>query len=223
MSATDATMRTAAQMRTSSGRLGRYILLVLIGLLLGINIYILNARTITGNQLPMPFGLGLASVQSGSMEPVLYKGDLLLVKERQDYAEGDIVVYQSEGLLVVHRIIDIDGRAVTTQGDANNIPDESFDIDCIKGEVVLRMPAAGYVIDFLKTPVGVIVLILLAALFLEISSMRDKKRRQQDAKAVRIRQLQEEIERLRAQQNMDEAKPPEQPLGCRNDNDDYKQ
>lgn len=210
-------------MRTSSGRLGRYILLVLIGLLLGINIYILNARTITGNQLPMPFGLGLASVQSGSMEPVLYKGDLLLVKERQDYAEGDIVVYQSEGLLVVHRIIDIDGRAVTTQGDANNIPDESFDIDCIKGEVVLRMPAAGYVIDFLKTPVGVIVLILLAALFLEISSMRDKKRRQQDAKAVRIRQLQEEIERLRAQQNMDEAKPPEQPLGCRNDNDDYKQ
>ena len=210
-------------MRTSSGRLGRYILLVLIGLLLGINIYILNARTITGNQLPMPFGLGLASVQSGSMEPVLYKGDLLLVKERQDYAEGDIVVYQSEGLLVVHRIIDIDGRAVTTQGDANNIPDESFDIDCIKGEVVLRMPAAGYVIDFLKTPAGVIVLILLAALFLEISSMRDKKRRQQDAKAVRIRQLQEEIERLRAQQNMDEAKPPEQPLGCRNDNDDYKQ
>ena len=210
-------------MRTSSGRLGRYILLVLIGLLLGINIYILNARTITGNQLPMPFGLGLASVQSGSMEPVLYKGDLLLVKERQDYAEGDIVVYQSEGLLVVHRIIDIDGRAVTTQGDANNIPDESFDIDCIKGEVVLRMPGAGYVIDFLKTPVGVIVLILLAALFLEISSMRDKKRRQQDAKAVRIRQLHEEIERLRAQQNMDEAKPPEQPLGCRNDNDDYKQ
>lgn len=210
-------------MRTSSGRLGRYILLVLIGLLLGINIYILNARTITGNQLPMPFGLGLASVQSGSMEPVLYKGDLLLVKERQDYAEGDIVVYQSEGLLVVHRIIDIDGRAVTTQGDANNIPDESFDIDCIKGEVVLRMPAAGYVIDFLKTPAGVIVLILLAALFLEISSMRDKKRRQQDAKAVRIRQLQEEIERLRAQQNMDEAKPPEQPLGRRNDNDDYKQ
>ncbi len=210
-------------MRTSSGRLGRYILLVLIGLLLGINIYILNARTITGNQLPMPFGLGLASVQSGSMEPVLYKGDLLLVKERQDYAEGDIVVYQSEGLLVVHRIIDIDGRAVTTQGDANNIPDESFDIDCIKGEVVLRMPAAGYVIDFLKTPTGVIVLILLAALFLEISSMRDKKRRQQDAKAVRIRQLQEEIERLRAQQNMDEAKPPEQPLGRRNDNDDYKQ
>lgn len=210
-------------MRTSSGRLGRYILLVLIGLLLGINIYILNARTITGNQLPMPFGLGLASVQSGSMEPVLYKGDLLLVKERQDYAEGDIVVYQSEGLLVVHRIIDIDGRSVTTQGDANNIPDESFDMDCIKGEVVLRMPAAGYVIDFLKTPAGVIVLILLAALFLEISSMRDKKRRQQDAKAVRIRQLQEEIERLRAQQNMDETQSPEQQLGRRNDNDVYKQ
>ena len=44
----------------------------------------------------MPFGIGFANVVSGSMEPVLKKGTLLLVRKKADAETGDIVVYQSE-------------------------------------------------------------------------------------------------------------------------------
>lgn len=56
----------------------RRILLIIIGLILGVNVYLANAKGIVGNKLPMPFGYGMANVLSGSMEPTFSKGTLLL-------------------------------------------------------------------------------------------------------------------------------------------------
>lgn len=192
-------------MRAKPKKLLRHALLIFLGLLLGVNVYLLNARNIAGNQLPMPFGIGAAVVQSGSMEPTLYKGDLLLVKAQSDYSAGDIVVYQSAGILVVHRIIEIDGTTVTTQGDANNAPDEPFDAGCIKGSVVGRIPGVGYVIDFLKTPLGILLLVGCAVLLVELSFRREKKA-EQDRTAQRIRRLRGEIAQLRQELREDDRR-----------------
>ena len=192
-------------MRAKPKNLLRHALLIFLGLLLGVNVYLLNARNIAGNQLPMPFGIGAAVVQSGSMEPTLYKGDLLLVKAQSDYSAGDIVVYQSEGILVVHRVIEINGGIVTTQGDANNVPDRSFDVSCIKGSVVGRIPGVGYVIDFLKTPLGILLLIGCAVLLVELSFRREKKA-EQDRTAQRIRRLRGEIAQLRQELREDDRR-----------------
>lgn len=153
----------------------RYVVLIVLSLLLGFNVYLLSARNIAGNQMPMPFGIGSAVVQSGSMEPTYYKGDLLFVKEKSSYSVGDVVVYQSENILVVHRIIALDGETVITQGDANNAPDEPFSATHIKGCVVGRIPCVGNVIDFLKTPFGILLLIGCAVALTELSFLRERK------------------------------------------------
>jgi signal peptidase I len=76
----------------------------------------------------------ILAVASGSMEPVLYAGDLILVEGVQNFADihvapedadppGDILVYQGTKELIVHRAIDkkiVDGRYIfIIHGDAN--------------------------------------------------------------------------------------------------------
>lgn len=184
----------------------RYVVLIVLGLLLGFNVYLLSARNIAGNQMPMPFGIGSAVVQSGSMEPTFYKGDLLFVKEQSDYNVGDIVVYQTESILVVHRIISLDGGTVITQGDANNAPDEPFSITHIKGSVVGRVPGVGHAIDFLKTPLGILLLIGCAVTLTELSFRRDKKAAEEAEKARHIRRMKREIEQLRRELGEEDSK-----------------
>lgn len=47
---------------------------------------------LAGNQVPMPFGMGVAVVLSGSMESELITNDVIIVRETNDYAVGDVVV-----------------------------------------------------------------------------------------------------------------------------------
>lgn len=72
-------------------------------------------------------------VLSGSMEPGVHRGDLLLLtnyEERQRLVAGDIVVYKlpERNVPIVHRIIKIHensqrGVSILSKGD-NNIPDD---------------------------------------------------------------------------------------------------
>ena len=136
-------------------------ILILLGLILGFNVYAMNAGAV-GNQLPMPFGLGQAVVKSGSMEPTYSVGDLLFVSQKSEYVQGDIVVFQSDGVLVVHRVVSVDGEMITTKGDANNVADDPFSVSEVKGCVVGCLPKAGYIIDFFKTPFGIFLMLAVA-------------------------------------------------------------
>lgn len=170
----------------------RLLLLILCGLTLGINVYLANANSLVGNQLPMPFGYGAAVVLSGSMEPELSAGDLIVVKEAENYKQNDIVVFQDGNSLVVHRIIEIDGETVTTKGDANKVADEPISITAVKGKVLFWIPFAGNVVGFLKTPVGTICLIAVAIALIEIPHRNEKKKDDEERQKIL-----EEIERLK--------------------------
>ena len=172
----------------------RRVILVILGLIIGTNAYLANAKTLTGNQMPMPFGYGAAVVLSGSMEPVLSKGDLIIVKEKESYKLGDVVVFQSGKSLIVHRIIKIDDKKVITQGDANNVADPEFDTQFIKGKEVLMIPYIGVLVDIIKTPTGTIVILILAVWMVEYSFRKQKNedsKKQEEIKAE-IRRLKEE-------------------------------
>lgn len=181
----------------------RRLALVFLGLLLGVNVYLFNARSLAGNQLPMPLGFGAAVVQSGSMEPTLSTGDLLFVRRQEEYSVGDIVVYQSQGILVVHRIIAAYGQTLITQGDANDLADQPFDLSCVKGAVVGSVPVVGYVIDFMKTPKGILLLVGCAVVLVELSFYREKQA-EQERRARRIQGLCQELRQLRQEINRDE-------------------
>lgn len=170
----------------------RRLVLALLGLLMGLQIYFVNAGRVMGDPLPMPFGYGAAVVLSGSMEPTYSAGDLLIVKKMDHYQTGDIVVYQSGRSLVVHRIIDMNGETVTTQGDANNAPDEPFAVSQIKGISVGSIPFVGTWFRILKTPVGLMAAFLCTIFLIEVSF-----RKQSDTDAAELEKIKEEIQRLK--------------------------
>ena len=120
------------------------------------------------------FGYSAFEVKSYSMYPKLNKGDLVIVKKREnsEYQVGMIVTYlrPSDTTTTTHQIISIDGNVVTTKGineETNQDADLPFDIECIIGEVVVVCPRYGKVKDFVTNPLGIIIIILTGFLFVE--------------------------------------------------------
>lgn len=173
----------------------RWIVLIVCGAILGFNIYNINANRLMRNQLPMPFGYGMATVLSGSMEPEFSKGDLLIVGEPNELKINDIVVFEDGTSLVVHRIIDIEDEKLITKGDANNVEDEPITEDAVRGIVIACIPAVGSVIDFIKTPIGTILVIGLAILLLELPVYMGKRQDDEELESLKeeIRRLKEDI------------------------------
>jgi signal peptidase len=133
-------------------------------------------------QTPTP----LLAVESGSMEPTLYRGDLVIVRS-EDPATlqvGDIVIYNgssagfSSTVPIVHRIIeiiDISGNLFfRTQGDNNPGPDpgERSESD-IFAKVIGSVRYLGFVTLLLISPYGLTSIIALVAVFLVTSFLCD--------------------------------------------------
>ncbi len=169
--------------------------LAALGVLLGVNAYLANAKGLAGNPMPMPFGTGLAVVLSGSMEPTLKVNDVIIVRERDSYQVGDIVVYQSGHTLIVHRVIARDGETAVTQGDANNAADAPIQVSAIKGTVVARLPGLGVAVNALRTPAGILTILIAAFALTELSFRKEKDRDEKELEAIK-----DEIRRLKGEQ-----------------------
>ena len=174
--------------------IARIALLLILGLILGLRLYSWNARSLTGNVLPMPFGYGGAVVLSGSMEPTIMVDELIIVQAADSYAPGDIVVYQTGKILVVHRIVDVDGETAVTRGDANNVEDEPIALSQIKGRVIAHIPAVGAAVRLLKTPAVTVLLVLGAVLLVELPYQKEKEEKEKELERIKeeIRRLKEE-------------------------------
>ena len=175
----------------------RMAFLIIVSLVVGLKIYAWNARSLTGNVLPMPFGYGGAVVLSGSMEPAIMVDELIIVKAEDSYEVGDVVVYQSGSMMVVHRIMDMDGERVITRGDANNMDDSPVELAQIKGKVIYHIPKVGGVVRILKTPVATLILIVAAVLSVELPYQRDKEKKDEE-----LERIKEEIRRLKEEQEL---------------------
>lgn len=170
----------------------RVVLLAVISLLIGLKLYNWNAETLVGNAMPMPFGYGVSVVLSGSMEPELSVNDLVLVKGQDSYEVGDIVVYQDSRSLVIHRIVSIDGDEIITQGDANNAADPPIREEDIKGKETFHIPFLGAVVRILKSPVGFIIVLILAIVLIELPYYKERKKVIYEQEKIK-----EEIRRLK--------------------------
>ncbi len=183
-----------------------WFLLSLFGLTLGLQVYLWNANQIAGNRLPMPFGVGVSVVLTGSMEPEISANDLIVVKKCDSYALGDVVVYQTRTSLIVHRIVELRESEVITQGDANNAADDPVSIGQIKGKVVRVLPGVGGAVRLLKTPAGFLSTLALAVLLMVLSYRGERKQ-----KSCSLNELREEISRIQAELNFnssDRSDPP---------------
>jgi len=83
------------------------------------------------------------NIRGVSMEPTLYTGDLMVMRQRDSYEVGQIVAFVSDmgGAIVVHRIVDIVGDRHLLKGDNNTFLDRfTPTVDEIIGAEVLTVP-----------------------------------------------------------------------------------
>lgn len=105
-------------------------------------------------------GFQLFTVMSGSMEPILPVGSVVLVEpvSFDEVQIGDDVTFVvgEEKVVVTHRVIEKDeeNQTVTTKGVANDVPDEPIPQEAIIGLVKADIPAIGKVLYFLSTMQG---------------------------------------------------------------------
>lgn len=174
----------------------RVLIIMMSGLLMGLCLYIINASVFVGNSMPMPFGVGAGVVLSGSMEPELSVNDLILVRRADAYTVGDVVVYRTGKMPVVHRIVSVNDKSVVTKGDSNNAADAPISPSDIDGKVVGSVPKAGLVVDFLRTPLGAVIILGAAFLLLELSFRKERSHSEREIEEIRA-----EITRLRNSQH----------------------
>jgi len=114
-------------------------------------------------------------VQSGSMEPAISTGALVIVRAQTQYSVDDVITFTTAGadIPTTHRVIS-DGLqqgelVYNTKGDANNDQDpESVTLSQILGRVILSIPYLGYLLDFARQPLGFVLLIGVPALMIFI-------------------------------------------------------
>lgn len=150
------------------------LVIALLVLVLGFNLYSLYQRNINNSRFPMVLGYGYAVVASGSMEPTLSRGDLVIVRQESAYEKGNIITFIQTGdqRTTTHRIVEVEDGRFVTQGDANNLVDESIVAEQIFGKVVLTLPLIGYLIQSASTPLGLLVIIALFLLMFYLDSKR---------------------------------------------------
>lgn len=148
------------------------------------------------NQDPDKTVLGYRAynVLSGSMEPAVGKGDLVIVKAvpAEELQNGDIVTYyptDEVGTTVTHRVINTllkDGQVlIQTKGDAVDQADPLFPGEAVIGVVVFHIPLLGGAIAWVQNHLAVSfgVVIALLVLWLVAGFVLGKKARSQPAKA----------------------------------------
>ena len=142
--------------------------------------------------LPIQNPVEIRIVESGSMEPAIMTGSLVIISPASSYAPGDVITFKSPSTRVptTHRIANIEesnGNLVfTTKGDANEEADNTVtSYESIIGKVFVAIPYAGYVLDFARQPIGFALLIGLPAvliIFGEIEKICVELRKKSKAK-----------------------------------------
>ena len=109
------------------------------------------------------YGFSVATVSSGSMEPNLQVGDVIIMKEFESYDVNDIVTFNSnDECLVTHRIIRKDGNNFITKGDSNNTKDtETVSIENVEGKVICNSKILGWLYKHWIIAVILIILLLI--------------------------------------------------------------
>jgi signal peptidase len=119
------------------------------------------------------------TVLSGSMEPAIDTGSLIVVSPQDSYEEGDIVTRRTNGeMTVTHRIVEKreeNGEvSFVTKGDANDAPDtEEISQEMIVGKVVFHISFLGRLVSYAKTQQGFILLIVIPSVLIVYEELKN--------------------------------------------------
>ncbi len=131
------------------------------------NLTIITEKFLFSKKNPSFFGIRTYIIISGSMEPNINIGDIIVVKstEQKALTKGDIISFRENQSIITHRInevLKLDGEIkYRTKGDKNNICDsELVKYENIEGKVILILPKVGKLILFLQKRKVIILLFI---------------------------------------------------------------
>lgn len=127
--------------------------------------------------MPIPGNIEIKVVKSGSMEPSVHVGSIVIIKPEASYQVGDVITFGKDTktqIPTTHRIVAVQGEGSSvrfeTRGDANDAADNgTTPLSEVKGKMLLTVPYVGYALAFLRTKLGFMLLVGVPALlvFLE--------------------------------------------------------
>ena len=146
----------------------RIVIYILIIPIIIYNISLIVFSIINKNETPCFFGIKTFVIVSGSMQPDLMIGDIVIVKncDKNDINVGDIISYRSGQSVITHRIVEFiesDGQTgYITKGDNNNVKDNVVvKFEDIEGKYIGKISKLGNVVLFLKNKIVIISIILI--------------------------------------------------------------
>jgi len=152
---------------------------------------------VVASAFPIAGNYQIKVVESGSMEPAIKVGSVVVVKPAESYVVGDIVTYEGgfkdekgRSIPVTHRIVEekTSGTLKTyvTKGDANDDPDNlAVRERQVIGKVIFTIPYIGYIVESVRQPYGFLAIIVIPATLIvydqavivwaEVKKIRGKK------------------------------------------------
>lgn len=136
------------------------------------------------------FGYKPAIVLSGSMEPTIETGSIVLIdkNDTEDIAKGDIIAFNVDNTFITHRVTKIDDEGIHTKGDGNQTADLwVLQQDDVAGKTAYWIPKAGYVASWLTSKKGMIIVVgicvaLIIASFLDFSPKSKQEKKKEEKK-----------------------------------------
>jgi signal peptidase len=125
------------------------------------------------------FGWKTEIVLSGSMEPSIPTGSVVVTRPvaPESIHVGDVIIYSflyGPGL-TTHRVVQVEsdnGLKFITKGDANRDADPNPVLPVqVGGIVALDIPYAGYLISSIRTPLGLLVCLIIPAALLLVGEL----------------------------------------------------
>ena len=154
-------------------KISRLVLLGILIILLLLNLFVIVQRVALKEELPLILNYGNAVIITGSMEPVIAAGDVVIIHKQDNYHVDDIVIYKSRSH-IAHRIVEKTLNGYITQGDANNAPDSEINKSQVVGKVIAIIPKAGHVILFLQNPTALLLLFFVLVAIIEVPQVFKK-------------------------------------------------
>lgn len=191
-----------------SGIVGIVLCIIFVPIII-INLILIIGSYKNQEEIPGVLGYKPVIVLSGSMEPAIHTGDLILLHKADisQLKEGDVICYLVSGKAITHRIVEIKGEengqvSYITQGDANNAADQQpVTEDHIQGiwEGV-RIGGLGDFVMFMQSTTGMILFIICPLLLFILWDIW-RRWRLDKSEAARTAELEAELAALKAKQS----------------------
>ena len=156
---------------------------------------VMRIKAARGEKVPTFLGFGNAVIETGSMTPTIKVGDIIVFHHESHYKVGEVITFDQEGYdkPITHRIIAVSVNSngeecYRTKGDYQyNSPDQDegevekyIAYSAVHGKVILTLHNGEAIIDFIKSPAGILIIILIiAAIYITpviIKAIKENKR-----------------------------------------------